>query len=180
MAKKTQAQETSASKVRPLEVNKKATRPINIKEAEIADLLAWYNENSGSAPITKFRDRATAEKKCTELQAAIESLSGGSSKESKPVKEKKQKADGSTEPSAPRGRKSEHCGHLLYPLKDENPRREGSHGYKSYQILLDAKAKAKGGKGFKGLPYEEYIAAGGRGNDLQWDIAKEYVVSKPA
>lgn len=42
-----------------------------------------------------------------------------------------------------------------------NPRRAGSHGYRSLQIIID----------HPGITTEEYIAKGGRLNDLRWDLA---------
>lgn len=56
----------------------------------------------------------------------------------------------------------------LFPadkLEGKNPRREGSHGFNSMQLILDS----------PGITYGEYIAAGGRSNDLAWDIKHENV-----
>jgi hypothetical protein len=68
------------------------------------------------------------------------------------------------------GRKSVHSGKSLHPKHTEdgklvNPRREGTHGFNSYSILLK----------HPGIKYEDYIAKGGRHNDLAWDIAHDYV-----
>lgn len=51
----------------------------------------------------------------------------------------------------------------LYKLVDGNPRREGTHGWKSFSLIKD------------GMTYEQYKAAGGRNNDLAWDIDHSYV-----
>lgn len=48
-----------------------------------------------------------------------------------------------------------------------NPRRPGSHGHNSMQIIINA--------GAEGIKYEDFIAAGGRSNDLNWDIAHDNV-----
>lgn len=42
-----------------------------------------------------------------------------------------------------------------------NTRRAGSHGYRSLQIVIDN----------PGITTEEYVAKGGRMNDLRWDLA---------
>jgi hypothetical protein len=44
----------------------------------------------------------------------------------------------------------------------ENPRRQGSLGHSSLQILIDKSP----------LVYEEFIACGGRRIDLLWDLKK--------
>jgi hypothetical protein len=49
--------------------------------------------------------------------------------------------------------------------QEDNPRREGSHGHRSLQIIIDS----------PGITVEEYIAKGGRPRDLRWDIAKGFV-----
>jgi hypothetical protein len=56
------------------------------------------------------------------------------------------------------GPKSKFRGKFLYKLVDKNPRREGTWGYRSWELIQD------------GMSYEAYKAAGGRNNDLQWDI----------
>jgi hypothetical protein len=54
------------------------------------------------------------------------------------------------------------------PAKN-NPRREGTWGYKSFGIILKAKGK---------ISYEAYKSAGGRNNDLQWDLDRNFVSVK--
>ena len=49
----------------------------------------------------------------------------------------------------------------------ENPRREGTHGHRSMEIIMKA--------GKKGITYAAYIEAGGRNNDLNWDVEKDNV-----
>jgi hypothetical protein len=68
-----------------------------------------------------------------------------------------------------RGRKSQYSGMRLKATVEANARREGSHGHKSLQILLDS--------GKEGILYEEYLKKGGRLNDLVWDINKDHVVA---
>lgn len=61
------------------------------------------------------------------------------------------------------GPRSSKNGMKIHKLVDANPRREGTHGYKSFALIKN------------GMTYEEYIKAGGRPNDLAWDIDHKYV-----
>ncbi len=72
-----------------------------------------------------------------------------------------QAAEG-TATKAGRGRTSALAGKALYSTKDENPRRAGSHGHRSFQIILDQ----------PGISYEDYVEKGGRLSDAKWDIEK--------
>ena len=64
------------------------------------------------------------------------------------------------------GRKSKLHGKTIKPALKENPRREGTHGHRSYTILLANP---------KGMKVEDYLDKGGRMNDLNWDIDRERV-----
>lgn len=78
-------------------------------------------------------------------------------KAAKPKVEKK--AD-----SAKRGRKSEFAGVKIFPADGlkENPRREGGFGYKAMEFIMKN----------PGVSYEDFLAAGGRRQDLAWDLSK--------
>lgn len=58
------------------------------------------------------------------------------------------------------GRTSMYSGKRIVKLVKDNPRREDTHGYNSWELLR------------KGMTYEQYIEAGGRRVDLAWDILK--------
>lgn len=64
--------------------------------------------------------------------------------------------------SGRRGRASSFVGKKIYIKTEgkENPRRQGTAGYKSFSKISN------------GITFEEYIAAGGRPQDLAWDIKK--------
>jgi hypothetical protein len=73
---------------------------------------------------------------------------------------------------AKRGRKATAAGQKLFPQATwnssqnkphavSNPRRKDSAGYKSLQIIIDN----------PGILTEDYVKAGGRLNDLRWDLA---------
>jgi len=75
---------------------------------------------------------------------------------------------------AKRGRKATGAGKRLYPSETllaaddalgagtyQNNRRKNSHGFKSLQLVIDN----------PGISHDEYVARGGRLNDLRWDLA---------
>lgn len=152
---------------------------LDVARASDADLLKFYNEHSGSRnPIKKFTDRESAEQRVNELIAAHNDLASGNSKESKPAKAgkgakapKAAKEKPAKAPKAPKqpkekgeggqGRSSGAAGKKIYKVgehKKTNPRREGTHGYKSWEAIKD------------GMTYEAFIEAGGRNRDLMHDV----------
>ena len=56
--------------------------------------------------------------------------------------------------------KNKYAGMHFRAVHEINPRRENTFGHHSYQIISDN----------KGISYEDYIAKGGRSNDLKWDL----------
>ena len=66
------------------------------------------------------------------------------------------------------GRKSSFQGQKLFPLAQENPRRKGSFGWRSFEVLRQK----------PGIEYAEFLADGGRRVDLAWDIKHGYVTAK--
>jgi hypothetical protein len=52
---------------------------------------------------------------------------------------------------------------VIKKLVAKNPRRRGTHGYKSFAIIKS------------GMTYQQFIRRGGRNRDLAWDIAKNRV-----
>ena len=72
-----------------------------------------------------------------------------------------------TEPKeGQRGRPSELAGKKIYLKVDENPRRKGTHGHKSFALIKN------------GMAIEDFIAAGGRMADLRWDLLHKNVEVK--
>lgn len=150
-------------------------------------LVSVYNRHNSSNPIKDFRDKTTAAKRIFALAEARAELV--EAPRTQPVLEKlepvaetlkkvksaklpreKKVTEMSDESSAKRGRKSSNNGLKLYPKEGltENPRREGTHGHKSMQIILDN----------PGISYEEFIAQGGRAQDLRWDMLHGTVTTK--
>lgn len=169
------------------------TRNIDLSTADLKDITAWYNENSGTKP-KKFSDIVAARTQAEELYVALQELESGNSKgkkkekkpaakkgakkESKNVVEvrtggkaaKKEKAEKAAEGTP--GKRSRNAGKTIKRAINaetgkpiDNPRREGTHGHRSFE-LIDPK---------KGIKYEDYLAAGGRNNDLGWDIDHGFV-----
>lgn len=73
------------------------------------------------------------------------------------------KSQKSSKQSEQNGRPSQFTNRKLTKLVKDNPRRKGTHGFKSFALIKT------------GMSYEQYIAAGGRRNDLAWDVAHKYV-----
>ncbi len=61
-------------------------------------------------------------------------------------------------PGENRGPRSPLTSKLIFRKTKDNPRREGTWGHKSFALIKD------------GMTYEAYKAAGGRNNDLMWDV----------
>lgn len=143
----------------------KLTREIDFDKTEMPELVKWYNENSGSKPIKKFADKATAIARCKALAQAVKELTSTepAPKKGKAAKAEKApkaaKAEVAPKADGEKGRKSSFAGKKIYRLhKDGNPRRPGSFGYRSFALIKD------------GMSYEDYLAAGGRNTDLTWDV----------
>lgn len=62
--------------------------------------------------------------------------------------------------------RSKFVGRTIKVLIEQNPRREGTKGFKSFNLILKA-----GGA----LSYDLYKLMGGRPNDLQWDLDHGFV-----
>ena len=56
-------------------------------------------------------------------------------------------------------------GKQLFSTCNENPRRAGKKGHASHQIIMDN----------PGITYEDFREAGGRNNDVRWDIDRGWV-----
>jgi hypothetical protein len=61
------------------------------------------------------------------------------------------------------GRPSKFNGKKIVKLVQENPRRKGTHGFKTFTLY--------GG----GKTYEQVLAAGGRRQDVAFDLEKKYI-----
>ena len=120
------------------------------------DLIEIFNIYSPTT-INRFSDRFTASTRVMKLlddlacKSLIEVRRGIESPQVKNMKKIES-----------RGRKSKFDNKriLLKVEEENNPRRKGSHGFVSYQIILDN----------PGITYEKFIELGGRRQDLAWDV----------
>jgi len=134
-----------------------------------SDLESIYNANSPT-PVKKFQDRATALARTWKaVCAAIASTNPVEATPSRsPTKVAVEAKKAASSAGRPRGT-TQFAGKTIVALVEENPRRAGTKGHASFAILLG---------NAKGVPYEQYIAKGGRNNDLRWDLAKKWVALK--
>lgn len=145
------------------------------KEAlTLSQMVVFYNHHNSAQPVKKFSDRAVAAKRIFNLAQAkaekVEMPNIAPTNETvretmenlKTAKAAKVKAEKKT--AAKRGRKSEFAGVKIFPAEGlkENPRREGGFGYKAMAFIMAN----------PGVSYEDFVEAGGRRQDLAWDIAK--------
>lgn len=118
-------------------------------KASITELTRLYNKLA-EKPVSKFSDRATAVRRTWAAAVA------------KAGEEPEQEA---LHPEAPKGGRkpgsSKFSGKTIFPKVSDNPRRAGTHGFNSFEIIRGQSA---------GVPYEQYIAQGGRTQDLKWDL----------
>ncbi len=130
------------------------------KAADLSDLRTFptrvlvnlYNQTA-ERKVTKFRDRATAERKVFQMlseQVADPVETESETNEQEPTQEVKDK-------------RISFKGKMIEAVCQENPRRAGTGGFKSMQILIDANGP---------ISYEDFLKAGGRRPDFYWDLTK--------
>lgn len=166
-------------------------------KASLTELARFYNQLTGSN-IKKFSDRESAVKRVWD--AAIAAQENYDAQQPGPDAQKAdapeaqgeqtEQEQGNSQPDdasqpvvAPvidndaatkrRGRKpgtGQFAGKTVFAKKGVNPRRVGTKGWHSYNILI--------GKMTEGVPYADYIAAGGRAVDLDWDIKHKFAEVK--
>lgn len=141
-------------------------RPSAPEEAS-ADPRLQFKGNKEDAERDALRTKLNAAE-IEERSKAPESTAEASTPVSPPP------AVASSSPTSKRGRKPTAEGKQLYPDASllgsndngstptyQNPRRNGSAGKRSLQIIID----------HPGITTEDYLAKGGRLNDLRWDLA---------
>ena len=140
-------------------------------EMNMSSLRNWYNKAAEATgvcqQVKRFSDIPTAQKRCEKLYAEISELNNAPVIEPVTVT-----AEDQPSPATPSngtkfvGRRSKLNGKRLISTREVNPRREGSHGWHSHNIILV----------HPGITYEDYRSAGGRNNDLRWDVEREWVL----
>lgn len=131
---------------------------MNVTTAKTAELVAFYNANSGKTAIKKFSDRATAEKRVAELIATL-----------KPAK----KANGEKSSTAARGASSAPVGQaervaenrarkitIVVPLAETNKRGTAAERYALYK---------------NGMTVGKYLELGGQLRDVAYDLRVGFI-----
>lgn len=142
------------------------------------EMVEFYNALTPNGKIKKFSDRATACKRLMSLAEAharvieveprekeVKVTEAAPTEVKKAPAPKKAKSETKSEGPSRRGRNSAFEGKRLFATQKENPRREGTHGHKSYAVLMQN----------PGITYEQFVALGGRRVDLAWDFGHDWV-----
>ena len=148
------------------------------------DLVTIYN-NHAPKPVKKFENRETTAKRTFAALsehykdwavAPTTEAPAGEGDAPAPAGEGDAPAPATEAPAGKatngRGRvrgTGKFAGKTVYAKRDANPRRLGTKGFSSYEIIR--------GKP-DGVPYADYVAAGGRPQDLQWDIDHNFAEAK--
>lgn len=138
--------------------------PAFAERLSIAELTEVYNQFS-ETKIKKFKDKSTAKARVIKLleDQGVKSVEAiNTSKFSAATQEKL-----ATVPKGSQfkmvGRKSAFEGKRIYKKVPNNPRKVGTHGWKSFNLIQD------------GMTYDAFLLAGGRNNDLRWDLEKGHI-----
>ena len=123
--------------------------------------MAFIEHHQPSALEDKNKDRETIVIIVADLLLELKTPA-----KEKPLTKAKKNSLGHKDPlTGPgKGRPRSNGDSIIVKVSKENPRKEGTHGWNSWNLL-----KPK-------ITVDEYIAAGGRGNDLRWDIDKGHCV----
>lgn len=142
---------------------------LNESPLTLPQLVELHNALAPNAQVGGFGDRAAAVKLTFALAEKTKvgaSTDMGNGK--KPAAPKKAKGD---KPAGRAPGTGTYNGHKLRAVPKENPRREGSHGHASFQVVLDN----------PGITYEKFIEKGGKPQNLRKDISMGRIVAdKPA
>lgn len=122
----------------------------DLRTVPVPLMVAVYNDAAAKGQgktITKFSDRTAAARR---VWPTLDFLAKKGNVTSA--------ADEKVPSNGKRGRTSKFAGMTIVQLTEVNPRREGTAGYNSWELITP------------GMKFEEYLAAGGRLKDLVWDI----------
>lgn len=140
-------------------------------------LVTLHNIIRPEKPVKKFADRETAEKRMKgvldvlgkpgeqpTLSVAADPADDTTTTEEGQVATKSKRASKKVKTESPNGagRRTKYAGKVIRKIATKNPRREGTGGHASWGVLKD------------GMAVEAYLAAGGRTQDLEWDIAHDW------
>jgi hypothetical protein len=137
---------------------------MTMSKSTTAELIEQYNfaaAKLGRDVVKRFADRATAEKRTAAILAELAAAKVAKVAAAKVASAPKKSAPAKVSAGGGIGAVSAFAGRKLFPAVATNPRRPDSFGFRSLALIF---AKP-------GLTYEQFIAAGGRGVDLRWDVS---------
>lgn len=120
------------------------------------DIRSIFNKLTNEN-VKKFSTRKAGARRLWEALRAIKPAEAPKAQEAK-------KNEPAPKEQGTKGRKpggGKFAGKVIVPRKETNPRRAGTIGFRSFEIIKGR---------IEGVPFEEYIKKGGRAKDLQWDI----------
>ena len=142
----------------------------NSNEKTLQQITDEYNALPGVKKVKKFRDKETAIARLAEAAGGVKAPKKEQAAKAPLVKKEatKKTSPDSSEKTGMKlvGKKSALAGKYLYKLTETNPRREGTHGWHSWNVLKN------------GMTYEQFIAAKGGNKHLMWDIAAGHVEAR--
>lgn len=168
-AHRMQEQQAAVANVRAFLAADATDTDTGVTTVPTSTLVVLHNLIRPERPIKKFADRETAEKRMKgvlEVLAKPGEVPSATETTEDPMTTKKKRAAKkiSGEPKTNGvGRPSAFSGKIIRKLEDKNPRREGTVGFDSWALLKS------------GMTYEKYLEAGGRRQDLAWDLAHNWV-----
>lgn len=151
-------------------------RELATRDAELADPSTDRSQDYVQPPGWGSRgfNGEFAKRKADQKEDNMSTATKEKTTKAKPAT--KGKAKPAAKKDAPAPRQSKYAGKTIkmsktvIDNKKENPRRAGTFGFKSMQIIIDA--------GARGLKFETFIEKGGRAKDLTWDIEKGNAVAE--
>lgn len=149
------------------EVKKFSDRATGLKRLTAMRQLKLAKAPSPSTPETQLNSETTNPSAETEAPAVEAEATSAEA----PAVEAEATSAEAPAVATKRGRGKSLSGLILWATEnciEGNPRREGSWGQKSLQIIINN----------PGLTLEEFLIHGGRTNDLRWDIQHGNVISE--
>lgn len=182
MAKKKIDPEIEAKDFADLSFSELTTHRSLVDKGTIEQLVELHNELAlglEKEERKSFKNKAEAVTKVNALldlyykqmkqeQKAEADASGAKPKTGKGSRGPRKAPEDRAKPGIITGQKLNFKGKTLHSLVEGNPRRDGTIGQASFQIILNN----------PGITYENYLKEGGRGIDLKWDYNKGHVEVK--
>lgn len=137
-------------------------KTVSTKSVKVRSSIRAVAAAAPAASVSEATKKDAAKEAATKKAAAPTKAAAKKAAVTKTAAKAPAKKAATKAPGGGAGRTSKLAGKTIVASVKENPRRPGSHGFNSMNILIKA--------GAKGITTEEYLKAGGRMNDLNWDI----------